>query len=548
MAAPEPKRIEPRQATPAPGEEVRSTGRLPDTMLDEQVERFAVFSGLVAGVWALTLVVHGVVYPVTVGVVLPRRFIAIEAFAAVTSLAVFLYVRFGPHTCQRKVHTGPWFMVLNAVFIAMINTWATQPTTTTLGKLSWTTIAILVSAMIVPTSPRRMFAASLVAASMEPLGVWLAHLRGVPVPSPLNTFVLLLPNYICAVIAVVPSHVMQGVGRRLRAAQELGSYQLVELLGRGGMGEVWRAQHRLLARGAAIKLIRPEVLGAGGGAEGRVLMKRFEREAQATAALSSPHTIRIFDFGITREGTFYYVMELLAGRDLESMVREFGPVPANRAIHLLRQAAHSLADAHARGLVHRDVKPANIYVCRMGLEYDFVKVLDFGLVKVNSRAGRPGTQETMLTATHTTTGTPAFMAPEIILGQNDVDRRADVYALGCVAYYLLTGQLVFEAETPMQMFLHHVQTPPTPPSQRTELPIPRDLEQLVMSCLEKDPNRRPQDAEQLFDLACGCCTVDVWTNQMARTWWETHLMELTGPLTLAEPRPEDITRAVLIQE
>jgi len=381
---------------------------------------------------------------------------------------------------------------------------------------------------------------------MEPLGVWIAHLRGLPVPSVANTFILLLPNYVCALVAVVPSHVLQRAGRRLRAAQDLGSYQLIELLGRGGMGEVWRAQHRLLARSAAIKLIRPEVLGASGSTEGKILMKRFEREAQATAALSSPHTIRVFDFGITREGTFYYVMELLAGRDLDSMVREFGPVPANRAVHLLRQAAHSLADAHARGLVHRDIKPANIYVCRMGLEYDFIKVLDFGLVKFNNRAGAPGTQETMLTASHTTTGTPAFMAPEIILGQSDVDRRADVYALGCVAYYLLTGQLVFDADSPMKMFLQHVQTPPTPPSQRTELHIPRDLEELVMACLEKDPNRRPQDAERLFELACDCCTVDVWNNRMAKAWWETHLMELTGPLTLSDPRPEDLTRAVAI--
>ena len=184
------------------------------------------------------------------------------------------------------------------------------------------------------------------------------------------------------------------------------------------------------------------------------VLRRFEREAQATSSLSSPHTIQVYDYGITDQGTFYYVMELLSGRDMYSLVREFGPVPADRTIYLLRQAAHSLADAHARGLVHRDIKPANIYVCRMGLEYDFVKVLDFGLVKVR----QPGTsfQETLQTVEHTT-GTPAFMAPEIILGDADVDRRADVYALGCVAYYLLTGQLVFEADTPMKMLLRHVQ-------------------------------------------------------------------------------------------
>jgi len=540
------KFIEPRASTPAPGaEQVRTTGRLPDDMVDEQVQRLAVFSAVGAGLWALTVVVHAFITPRTVGTVIPGRAIAIEALGVVTSVAVFLYVKYAPHTCHKKTDAGLWFMVLNTILNAMLTTWATAPTVETMGRLSWTTIIILISAMIVPSTPRKMLAASLAAASMEPLGVWIAHLRGLPVPSVVNTFVLLLPNYVCAVVATLPSHVLQRVGRRLREAQELGSYQLVELLGRGGMGEVWRAEHRLLARGAAIKLIRPEVLGASGSTESRLVRRRFEREAQATAALSSPHTIRVFDFGVTDEGTFYYVMELLAGRDLESLVREFGPVPASRAIHLLRQVCHSLADAHARGLVHRDIKPANIYVCRMGLEYDFVKVLDFGLVKFNDKSASTP-QETMLTANNTTTGTPAFMAPEIILGQNDVDRRADVYALGCVAYYLLTGQFVFDGDTPMKMFLQHVQTMPTPPSQRTELRIPRELDDLVMACLEKDPNKRPQDAERLFEMACRCGTNDVWDNDLAKGWWESHLMELTGPLTVSDQRPEAVTRAVVI--
>jgi serine/threonine-protein kinase len=224
-------------------------------------------------------------------------------------------------------------------------------------------------------------------------------------------------------------------------------------------------------------------------------------------------------------------MELLSGRDLESLVREFGPVPADRAVFLLRQVCHSLADAHARSLVHRDIKPANIYVCRMGLDYDFVKVLDFGLVKLN---GRASLQQTLMTATHTTSGTPAYMAPEIILGEADVDSRADVYALGCVAYYLLTGQLVFEADTPMKMLLQHVQAKPVPPSQRSELPIPRELDELVMSCLEKDPDKRPQNAEILFEMACGCRNCETWDQGAARRWWETHLPELTGPLTLGD--------------
>jgi serine/threonine-protein kinase len=296
---------------------------------------------------------------------------------------------------------------------------------------------------------------------------------------------------------------------------------------------VWRAEHRLLARNAAIKLVRPEVLGVKTANDAQVILRRFEREAQATAALSSPHTIQVFDFGITSDGTFYYVMELLAGRDLESLVREFGPLPPNRVIHLLRQVCHSLADAHARGLVHRDIKPANIYVCRMGLEYDFTKVLDFGLVKIKERT-RDG--DSMMTLDQTTTGTPAYMAPEAIVGNGEVDRRADVYALGCVAYFLLTGELVFQADTSLKMLLQHVQAEPIPPSQRTELSVPRELDDLIMACLQKDPNLRPPDASALFKMACGCGCRDVWTQDQAEHWWKAHLPELTGPLAVSTAR------------
>jgi len=538
------KILEPHAPTSTTGsEKSKITGRLPDDLLAEHVQRLALFGAVAAGLWAFSLFMHTVVTPLTVGTRITRFEIGIEVMGIVTAAVMFLYVRYGRCALQTKTKIGLVFMMLNAFYIAMLNTWAVAPTVANLtGRLSWNTILILITAMIVPSAPRQMLAASLVAASMDPLGVWVAHLRGVAVPSAVATLVLFMPNYVCAFVAVLPSHVLQHMGRRLRVAQAMGSYHLVELLGRGGMGEVWRAEHQLLARGAAIKLIRPEMLGASSGADGRIALRRFEREAQATSALSSPHTIRVFDFGMTSEGTFYYVMELLAGRDLESLVREFGPVPAARAIYLLRQACHSLADAHARGLVHRDIKPANIYICRMGLDYDFIKVLDFGLVKVDTKSSM---QETLLTSSHTTTGTPAFMAPEVILGQTDVDRRADVYALGCVAYYLLTGQLVFDADTPMQMLMHHVQTPPVPPSQRTELPIPQELDDLVMACLEKDPNKRPQDAERLFEITCQCA-VGGWDNDTARRWWETHLMELTGPLTLTDPRSEAATRAIAV--
>jgi serine/threonine-protein kinase len=369
---------------------------------------------------------------------------------------------------------------------------------------------------------------------MGPLAVGIARLMGLAGPSAAETFFIYLPNYTVATAAVLPSIMFQRIGRRLREARELGAYELLEQLGEGGMGEVWRARHRLLARDAAIKLVRPEVLGASTEDQSRLMLRRFEREAQATAQLSSAHSIRLFDYGVADDGSFYYVMELLTGRDLESFVREFGPIPHDRAMYLLRQVCHSLAEAHERGLIHRDVKPANIYVCRMGLDYDFVKVLDFGLVKYNAAQELDSRTQTLMTAAHTTIGTPAYMAPEIILGRSDIDRRADVYAIGCVAYFMLTGQLVFEGSTPMETLVHHVHTPPVPLSHRSELRIPPDLEAIVMACLEKDPDKRPQDAMVLRRLLHRCETCDTWSNARAQEWWRVHLPELCGPLKFVE--------------
>jgi serine/threonine-protein kinase len=534
------KVVAPRFPTPTPSSRdvLRTTagGALPNDLVSEQVERIGVFAAVAGGLWAFGLLMDLVFLRVATTSFVPSPMVTVlEVVAILLAIAMFVYLRYAAAPPARKASVGIWFFLANAFGVGVMNAWL-LPAQVPAMHVSWTAVAILVYAMIAPTTPRRMLIVSLAAASMDPLGVALMQLSGRPVMPMFDTFVLFLPNYACAVVATVPSHVIQRWGRRLREAQELGSYQLVELLGRGGMGEVWKAEHRLLARSAAIKLVRPEVLGATPGGtddtHARLALRRFEREAQATAALSSPHSIQLFDYGVTDDGTFYYVMELLLGRDLESLVREFGPLPADRAMYLIRQMCHSLADAHARGLVHRDIKPANIYVCRMGLEYDFVKVLDFGLVKFRDRQSLG---ETLATVEHRTTGTPAYMAPEIILGEADVDRRADVYALGCVAYYLVTGQLVFEADTPMKMLLQHVQAQPVPPSQRSELPIPRALDEMILSCLEKDPSRRPQDAEALQRLALDCKTCDAWDGEKARGWWERHLPDYTGPLTLGEP-------------
>jgi serine/threonine-protein kinase len=502
--------------------------RLPTELLSEQAQRLVVFSIVGFVLWSFALTLDTVILPIAwKGWMRNWTAIYLQLCGSIGSGLWLLYLKRAATTNEEKSNAGIGMMLMHAALIAAFNAWAIPPNGEIL-RVSWIALLIMIYAMIAPTTPRQMLMASLVAASFDPLAYWIARMFGGPALSPVYVFVISWPTYACAFVAVVPARVLQRLGRRLREAQELGSYHLVERLGTGGMGEVWRAEHRLLARDAAIKLMRPEVLGARNDSDARTMLKRFEREAQATAALSSPHTIQVFDFGTTKDGAFYYVMELLAGRDLESLVREFGPLPANRVTYLLRQVCHSLADAHARGLVHRDIKPANIYVCRMGLEYDFTKVLDFGLVKFQH--GAPDGQS-LMTMNQTTPGTPAYMAPESILGDREVDARADIYSLGCVAYFLLTAELVFEADTSMKVLMQHLHAQPVPPSQRTELPIPRDLEELVMSCLEKDPNRRPQDAGELYRVAYRYRCQDEWTPDDAETWWRAHIPQLTGPLT-----------------
>jgi eukaryotic-like serine/threonine-protein kinase len=327
-------------------------------------------------------------------------------------------------------------------------------------------------------------------------------------------------------LATVVSRVLYGLRRQVAEASELGQYLLEEQIGGGGMGEVWRARHRLLIRPAAIKLIRQQALGTMAG-DPELLVRRFEREARATAALTSPHTVQLYDFGVAEDGRLYYVMELLDGLDLDTLVRQHGPLPAERVVHLLRQVCSALADAHANGLVHRDIKPANVVVSRAGTTFDFVKVLDFGLVKLEGPRGgdKEGIQ---LSAEDGWSGTPGYMAPEVVLGAGDTDHRVDLYALGCVAYWLLTGTMVFEGETAMQVMIQHVQAEPKRPSHRTEQPIPAPLEELVMDCLAKDPARRPASAEVVSDRLDAVPLTSEWTAERAEQWWAMH-----------RPRPRD---------
>ena len=329
-------------------------------------------------------------------------------------------------------------------------------------------------------------------------------------------------------LATIVSRVLYGLRRQVAEASELGQYLLEEKIGGGGMGEVWRARHRLLIRPAAIKLIRRRAQDAM-PEDPELLVRRFEREARATAALTSPHTVQLYDFGVAEDGRLYYVMELLDGLDLDTLVRQYGPLPAERVVHLLRQVCSALQDAHGNGLVHRDIKPANIVVSHAGTTFDFVKVLDFGLVALDSTRGGAGIgggdaddSAINLTAEGSWSGTPGYMAPEVVLGAAETDHRVDLYALGCVAYWLLTGTMVFEGENAIQVMLQHAQAEPKRPSQRVDRPIPAALEDLVMQCLEKDPARRPAGAQVVSDRLDAVSLASVWTAERAEQWWATH--------------------------
>jgi len=390
---------------------------------------------------------------------------------------------------------------------------------------SWVAVWVVLFTVVVPTKPRRALVAALASVSSVPVVIGLMMASGATsfrIDAARFFLGLVFPYLLVVGMAYVGARVVYRLGTEVKRARDLGSYRLEERLGEGGMGEVWRARHRLLARPAAIKLIRPAVAADTRGGVSDEAVRRFEREAQVIAGLRSPHTVDLFDFGRSADGAFYYVMELLDGLDADSLLRRFGPVPAERAIYLLRQVCHSLSEAHSHGLVHRDVKPANIVLCRYGEEFDFVKVLDFGIVRA---VGDPAEGSPLRTRENQIHGTPAFIAPEQAIGAA-VDGRADIYATGCVAYWLLTGQLVFNG-TAMELLVQHTEKAPPPPSRRTELPIPPALDDLVLSCLAKDPAKRPQSARELSLRLAALDAASAWTQERAREWWAAHLPSST---------------------
>ncbi len=471
-------------------------------------------------------------------------FLGTEAFYSLTDRAIpegvtrvagFAWVNFGsalmsaglfwaaksPRISATRLHTITLIYEVAICFIsAMLTFWLSYLDTGLIPNLTWVPAIVIMFPLIMPGPPRRMTLAAVIAGAMAPLALLLLDVTGRVRVEDGNGYAPALAGSIFAIaVAYMGSRVIYGLGREVAKARAMGSYQLEERLGQGGMGEVWRAKHRLLARTAAIKLIRPTLADSAGGGVSEQARQRFEREAQAIARLRSPHTVDLFDFGIADDGAFYYAMELLEGLDADALVRRFGPVPAERAVYLLRQICHSLSEAESCGLVHRDVKPSNIFLCRYGEDYDFVKVLDFGIVKT-SHDGPD--MPTALTGENMIQGTPAFMSPEQALGTANIDGRADIYSVGCVAYWLLTGQLVFVADTPTAMLMQHIQSAPPPPSSRSEMVISPSLDRVVLSCLAKDPAQRPQSAKELSRRLAEIDIESTWTEERRSEWWQKH--------------------------
>jgi serine/threonine-protein kinase len=383
-----------------------------------------------------------------------------------------------------------------------------QPWGVYLGLLAvgYTTIG---RAVTVPSAPLRTlllaiacFSGLLLSAAMMEVPGFVPAELGMSVRTLLDT---LLWSISGAALATVTSKVIYGLQEKAIEARQLGQYTLEAKIGEGGMGEIYRARHAMLRRPTAIKVM------TGDGSE--AALRRFEKEVQLTARLTHPNTISIYDYGRTPDGRFYYAMELLDGMTLEELVARAGPQPAPRVIHILLQVCGALREAHGVGLIHRDIKPANVYLCTRGGSRDVVKVLDFGLVReFRSDGSVTGSNLDILV------GTPLYLSPEAILTPAQLDARADIYALGALAYVLLTGAPPFAGRTLVELCGHHLHSIPEPPSARG-IAVAAELEQAVLACLAKDPAARPQSAQALAEQLRACRDAGRWSEADAEGWW-----------------------------
>jgi len=383
---------------------------------------------------------------------------------------------------------------------------------------------VVARSVMVPSTPGRTLGVSLAASAPVVLALCLlarakGHAPGFANPGALDVVFQTIWSLVAVGLAVLASRVIYGLRVEAREARQVGQYTLEAKLGEGGMGVVYRARHALLKRPTAVKLLPPEKSGV-------TAVERFAREVQLTARLTHPNTVAIFDYGRTLDGVFYYAMEYLDGVSLEALVAEDGPQPPARVVHVLMQVCGALAEAHALGLVHRDIKPANIVLGERGGVPDVAKVLDFGLVKETAPA-----EGLALTHAGAILGTPLYMAPEALTAPDEVGPRSDLYGLGAVGYYLLTGAPVFEGRSAVEVLGHQLHTTPRRPSERLGRELPPQLEDVILDCLAKSPARRPASAKALRDAFASCSDVGPWTEDDARAWWNARTERKAGPFS-----------------
>jgi serine/threonine-protein kinase len=509
--------------------EARAVFRAGSNQSREDADAF--FASRVANYARAIAIFFGALYAVGIIAVLilfPERFWAIHTHPAkVAHLAVPIVCGVAAFALRRP--HPPWLApavdvlvpVGTSVVVALLSRTAPAGYGLFLLPLLVAALLLVLRAALVP-SPARRTALIGLAASVPT--VWACYTFAAlepSLPQPLSTSFVAAGSAawclgLCAATALV-SRTIYGLHHDVAAARRMGQYLLGDLIGEGGMGAVYHAEHALLRRPTAVKLLLPDRAGPDS-------IARFEREVQLTARLTHPNTVSIYDYGRTADGGFYYAMEYLDGLTLEDLVRRFGPQPPGRVVRILSQVAGALGEAHGHGLVHRDVKPANIILCERGGVPDLVKLLDFGLVKdVGPMPSSPA-----LTVADSITGTPHYLAPEGILEPGAIDHRVDIYSLGCVGYFLVTGRPVFLGNNALEVCAQHLNLKPTPPSERLGRKLPAALESLIMQCLAKRPEDRPASVGRIRQALVGKEDEYGWSEDAAREWWRS-LKTCGGP-------------------
>jgi eukaryotic-like serine/threonine-protein kinase len=489
---------------------------------------FVVFV-LAFGFWTITFVSTLIIKPNYALHLFTHRPNQIQLGTTATAALIWLAIRRGKPTAHRlatlDILISVGLCIGWGLMIASNLPREQRPEMIALLACSYTLVC---RAALIPSAPARTAALGLASlAPLVPITWWLY--KDVDAADPMG----LSPAIYCAIWAVlgvsattVISYVIYGLRIQVRKAMQLGQYTLEEQIGQGGMGVVYRASHAMLRRPTAIKLLSGDAAQAA---------ERFEREVQITARLTHPNTVAIFDYGRTPDGVFYYAMELLEGVSLEDLVTAHGPQHPRRVGHILLQMCGALEEAHAVGLVHRDIKPANVMLTERGRVPDVVKVLDFGLVKETvGGAGDP-----KQTSTNAIMGTPHYMAPEAIVDPEHIDGRADLYAVGATAYFLLTGENVFDGTNLVEVCSQHLHEKPTPPREKRE-DIPEDLEKVVLALLAKKKDDRPSDAATLAKMI-RACNLGEWTREEAQAWWIEHGKKANGAQTKIVAKPKKST-------